>query len=62
MSKVVIGDAVVTRYNGNNPTGARAERLVDRREIRKEKIRKWSKTKAKRWAKESEYARRYLGG
>lgn len=62
VEKVVIGNDLVTRHNGNNPSGGRQ---TGGQEIRpaygkKKNIIDWRKAKAHRHAAEKEYTRRYL--
>ena len=59
----VIGDAAVTRFNGNSMGSSRVpEKDEKRQEQRREKIKIWQKRTAKVRAKEADYTRRYLNG
>ena len=62
VTREVIGDTIVIRFNGNNITGSREDWGPRRSAIHRKKITSWQKAKAERRAKEALYTRRYLGG
>ena len=59
--KVVIGDDVVTRFNGNNPTGGRESGRPGLRQA-PVWVQKKAQAAARRRQAEAVYRRRYLGG
>ena len=63
VTKEVIDNVLVVRYNGNNSPGSREGSGESSRQAdHAARLTAWQKAKARKRVKEKAYARRYLGG